>query len=89
MYFSNAIGPLVAIWVTATSGSAAQKAPVPIWILLLGGVGISAGLWVWGRRVMKTMGEDLTKITPSRYVESPIQGFISRYNQLSISLNPS
>ena len=74
MYFSNAIGPLVAIWVTATSGSAAQKAPVPIWILLLGGVGISAGLWVWGRRVMKTMGEDLTKITPSRYDESPIQG---------------
>lgn len=62
---SNAIGPLVAIWVTATSGSAAQKAPVPIWILLLGGVGISAGLWIWGRRVMKTMGEDLTKITPS------------------------
>lgn len=62
---SNAIGPLVAIWITATTGSAAQKAPVPIWILLIGGVGISAGLWIWGRRVMKTMGEDLTKITPS------------------------
>ncbi|KAL4218464.1 hypothetical protein ACF0H5_023198 [Mactra antiquata] len=62
---SNAIGPLVAIWITATTGSAAQKAPVPIWILLLGGVGISVGLWVMGRRVMKTLGEDLTKITPS------------------------
>ena len=40
--------------------------PVPVWILVYGGVGISIGLWVWGRRVMKTLGEDLTKITPSR-----------------------
>lgn len=62
---SNAIGPLVAIWITAISGETAQKAPVPVWILLLGGVGISVGLWVLGRRVMKTLGEDLTKITPS------------------------
>ncbi|XP_052765082.1 sodium-dependent phosphate transporter 1-A-like isoform X2 [Mya arenaria] len=62
---SNAIGPLVALWITATTGSSAQKAPVPIWVLVYGGVGISIGLWVWGRRVMKTMGEDLTKITPS------------------------
>lgn len=62
---SNAIGPLVALWITATTGSSAQKAPVPIWILVYGGAGISVGLWVLGRRVMKTMGEDLTKITPS------------------------
>lgn len=62
---SNAIGPLVALWITATTGSSAQKAPVPIWILVYGGAGISLGLWVLGRRVMKTMGEDLTKITPS------------------------
>ncbi|XP_045182254.2 sodium-dependent phosphate transporter 1-like isoform X1 [Mercenaria mercenaria] len=62
---SNAVGPLVALWVTATTGSAAQKVPVPIWVLVYGGVGISFGLWILGRRVMKTMGEDLTKITPS------------------------
>jgi len=62
---SNAIGPLVALWVTAHTGSTAQKAPVPIWILLLGGLGISLGLWLMGRRVMKTIGKDLTKITPS------------------------
>ena len=63
---SNAIGPLVALWITASTGNSAQKAPVPIWILVYGGVGISVGLWVWGRRVMKTLGEDLTKVTPSR-----------------------
>ncbi|KAK3578014.1 hypothetical protein CHS0354_036568 [Potamilus streckersoni] len=62
---SNCIGPVVALWVTATTGSAAQEAPVPIWILVYGGAGISVGLWIWGRRVIQTMGEDLTKITPS------------------------
>ncbi|XP_056274967.1 sodium-dependent phosphate transporter 1-A [Pseudoliparis swirei] len=62
---SNAIGPLVALWLLYESGSVASKAPIPIWLLLYGGVGICVGLWVWGRRVMQTMGKDLTPITPS------------------------
>ncbi|XP_048780754.2 sodium-dependent phosphate transporter 1-A-like isoform X1 [Ostrea edulis] len=62
---SNSIGPLVALWIIATEGSAAQKAQTPIWILVYGGVGIMIGLWVWGRRVIKTLGEDLAKTTPS------------------------
>lgn len=48
-----------------SQGSVQQKAATPIWLLIYGGVGISLGLWIWGRRVIKTMGEDLTKITPS------------------------
>ncbi|KAK7091232.1 sodium-dependent phosphate transporter 1-A-like isoform X2 [Littorina saxatilis] len=62
---SNAIAPLVAVWMIAHEQSVAQKAPTPIWVLFYGGVGISVGLCVWGRRVIKTMGEDLSKITPS------------------------
>ncbi|XP_060082875.1 sodium-dependent phosphate transporter 1-like isoform X1 [Ylistrum balloti] len=62
---SNAIGPLVSIWIIGTQGNALQKAETPLWILIFGGAGISIGLWVWGRRVIQTMGEDLTKITPS------------------------
>lgn len=64
---SNAIGPLVALWLLYESGSVVSNSPTPIWLLLYGGVGICAGLWVWGRRVMQTMGKDLTPITPSRY----------------------
>ncbi|KAM9360053.1 sodium-dependent phosphate transporter 1-A [Symphorus nematophorus] len=62
---SNAIGPLVALWLLYESGSVISTAPTPIWLLLYGGVGICTGLWVWGRRVIQTMGKDLTPITPS------------------------
>ncbi|CAL8321458.1 unnamed protein product [Lota lota] len=62
---SNAIGPLVALWLVYTSSSVDSTEPTPIWLLLYGGVGICAGLWVWGRRVIQTMGRDLTPITPS------------------------
>jgi len=67
---SNAIGPLVSIWTIGTSANnqLAAAAPAPLWILFYGGVGISIGLWVWGRRVIKTMGQDLAKITPSTFV---------------------
>ncbi|KAG8010661.1 Sodium-dependent phosphate transporter 1-B [Nibea albiflora] len=62
---SNAIGPLVALWLVYTTSSVNSNEPTPIWLLLYGGVGICAGLWVWGRRVIQTMGKDLTPITPS------------------------
>eukprot|EP00064_Thunnus_orientalis_P009227 superscaffoldBa00001159_g9250 len=62
---SNAIGPLVALWLVYTTNSVSSNEPTPIWLLLYGGVGICAGLWVWGRRVIQTMGRDLTPITPS------------------------
>lgn len=62
---SNAIGPLVAIWLIYCEGSVQQVSETPFLILLYGGIGISVGLCVWGRNVIKTVGEDLTKITPS------------------------
>ncbi|KAG9270696.1 sodium-dependent phosphate transporter 2 isoform X2 [Astyanax mexicanus] len=62
---SNAIGPLVALWMIYEQGGVMQNSSTPVWLLFYGGVGICAGLWVWGRRVIQTMGKDLTPITPS------------------------
>ncbi|CAG9575767.1 unnamed protein product [Danaus chrysippus] len=61
---SNAIGPLVALWLLYSEGGAHAKAETPLAILVFGGVGIALGLWLWGRRVIQTVGEDLTSITP-------------------------
>lgn len=62
---SNAIGPLIALFMIYREGSVLQKSETPLAILLYGGIGISVGLWLWGRRVIETIGNDLTKITPS------------------------
>ncbi|XP_037026718.1 sodium-dependent phosphate transporter 2-like [Bradysia coprophila] len=62
---SNAIGPLIAIWLIYTEGTTGSETESPIYLLLYGGVGIVLGCWVFGRRVIETVGTNLTKITPT------------------------
>ncbi|KAL7035538.1 hypothetical protein ACKWTF_008431 [Chironomus riparius] len=61
---ANAIGPLITIWLVYTQGYASTKAETPIFLLAYGGLGIVVGLWFLGRRVVETMGFNLTKLTP-------------------------
>lgn len=63
---ANAIGPVAAVVSVAGSGSVDQEAIVPVWILLLGGVGIVIGLASYGKRVIATVGSHITALTPSR-----------------------
>ncbi|MCH8042266.1 MAG: inorganic phosphate transporter [Planctomycetes bacterium] len=63
---ANAIGPLAAVFEIATTGVVGAEVPVPLWILILGGVGIVVGLIMMGRKVMETVGTKITEITPSR-----------------------
>ncbi|MCG6966753.1 MAG: inorganic phosphate transporter [Chromatiaceae bacterium] len=64
---ANGIGPLAAvISIVDSGGEVAQKAALPIWILLLGGVGIVVGLATMGWRVMATIGTKITELTPTR-----------------------
>ena len=64
---ANAIGPLAAVVsVVESGGEIAKKSALPIWILFLGGLGIVAGLALYGRRVMATIGKKITELTPSR-----------------------
>jgi len=63
----NAIGIYVVIYsVWYYNGNVLQNHPTPLWILLIGTFAMILGLAIWGYRVMKTIGEDLTKISPSR-----------------------
>ena len=64
---ANAIGPLAAInSVIANNGAFEAESALPVWILLLGGFGIVTGLAMWGHRVIRTIGENITELTPSR-----------------------
>ena len=62
---ANAIGPLAAI-LSASQGVVEASAPVPTWLLLVGGAGIVVGLATMGYRVMATIGSKITELTPTR-----------------------
>jgi len=64
---ANAVGPLAAIvGVVSAGGEVAQKTAMPVWILILGGGGIVAGLVMYGHKVIATVGNNITELTPSR-----------------------
>ncbi len=64
---ANGIGPLAAVAsIVSSGGEVGQKAALPLWILVIGGVGIVTGLATLGYRVMQTIGTRITQLTPSR-----------------------
>ena len=64
---ANAIGPLAAVVsIVDNGGEIAKKASLVWWILPLGGLGIVAGLALFGHRVIATIGNGITHLTPSR-----------------------
>ncbi|KPA09167.1 phosphate permease [Candidatus Magnetomorum sp. HK-1] len=63
---ANAIGPLALIYFLVKTGTAGSQVPVPIFLLLFGGVGIAAGISMWGHRVMDTVGNKITTLTNTR-----------------------
>lgn len=63
---ANAIGPLAVIYFIVTTGSVGAKVPVPVFLLLFGGVGIACGIAMAGHRVMETLGTKITTLTNTR-----------------------
>ncbi|CBY31957.1 unnamed protein product [Oikopleura dioica] len=60
----NSIGPVLALWSAFSAGNLLfGKDP---FIIAYGCFGIIIGLWVLGRRVIETVGEDIAEITPAR-----------------------
>lgn len=61
----NAIAPLAAIVYIHNTGIPTNGITIPIWILILGGVGIVAGLAIWGKKVIATIGDGIIPLQPS------------------------
>ncbi|MEB2846837.1 inorganic phosphate transporter [Rhizobiales bacterium RZME27] len=62
---SNAIGPLAAI-VSASRHGVIGQVQVPMWALVIGGLGISLGLVLYGPKLVKLVGSEITKLNPMR-----------------------
>ncbi len=63
---ANAIGPVASIIPLAQGIGLGSEVEVPVWLLALGGIGISIGCMTWGRRVMRTVGSRITNLTNTR-----------------------
>ena len=63
---ANAVGPMAAVISIAQSGELASKSDLPSWVLLVGAIGIVIGLATLGYKVMATVGENITELTPTR-----------------------
>lgn len=63
---ANAVGPMAGAVAVIRQGAIGASSAVPVWMLLVGGLGIVLGLATYGWRVMETIGTKITHLTPSR-----------------------
>ena len=63
---ANAVGPLAAIFSVSSSGSVTGEVGIPLWVMVIGAAGISAGLFLFGPKLIRTVGEQITKMNPMR-----------------------
>lgn len=64
---ANAIGPAAAVISALTTQSVEDQAQIPTWLLLIGGVGIVAGLAAFGRKVIHTIGQQIANYSLARF----------------------
>jgi len=63
---ANAVGPLAAVNDALTTLVVSQKAAIPLWVMVIGGVGISIGLALFGPRLIRTVGSEITELDQVR-----------------------
>lgn len=63
---ANAIGPLAAINDTLTSGGISTKAAIPHWVMMVGALGIAIGLALYGPKLIRTVGSEITELDQIR-----------------------
>jgi len=63
---ANAVGPLAAIYDALANTTISAKAAIPLWVMIVGGIGISIGLALFGPRLIKTVGSEITELDQMR-----------------------
>jgi PiT family inorganic phosphate transporter len=63
---ANAVGPLAAINDAILHGGIAQKAAIPLWVMAVGALGIAIGLALYGPKLIRTVGSEITELDQMR-----------------------
>lgn len=63
---ANAVGPLAAINDAVTTGHIAGKVAIPVWVMMVGAIGIALGLALFGPKLIRTVGTEITELDQMR-----------------------
>ena len=63
---ANAIGPLAAISDAVMTGGISAKAGIPLWVMAVGALGIAIGLALYGPKLIRTVGSEITELDQMR-----------------------
>ena len=63
---ANAVGPLAAIVGVANSGAVGNTVSIPLWVMVVGALGISLGLLLFGPKLIRMVGQQITRLNPMR-----------------------
>ncbi len=65
---ANAVGPLAAIVdvYSTHNGVIAKEAAIPMWVMVIGALGIALGLALYGPKVIRTVGSEITELDQTR-----------------------
>ncbi len=63
---ANAVGPLAAIVQASQSGNFTDAVSIPLWVMVIGALGISFGLFLFGPKLIRMVGSQITKLNPMR-----------------------
>ncbi len=63
---ANAVGPLAAIVHAVSDGATGAKVTIPLWVMIIGAAGISFGLVLFGPKLIRMVGSEITKLNPMR-----------------------
>ncbi|MGN6550819.1 MAG: inorganic phosphate transporter [Pararhizobium sp.] len=63
---ANAVGPLAAIVSATEAGRVGNSVSIPLWVMVVGAFGISLGLMLFGPKLIRMVGQQITRLNPMR-----------------------
>jgi sodium-dependent phosphate transporter len=63
---ANAVGPWAAVYQTYKSGAVDTSSATPVWFLVVAGLLLGLGFWVYGHRIIRALGNKITQMSPTR-----------------------